>query len=138
MLKRLRVAVVRASVLATVACGSQTPDSQARTFWPSRGTPLNSTLGWFEAINAHDRRRLLFYVAPSARDMMGWARPSVSWSRFTQLRCRRLTTSTRSRAEVYCTFHESASPTEGNPDSFWNVELRRTDAGWLIDNYGQG
>jgi len=94
--------------------------------------------GWFKAINAHDRRQLLFYVAPTARYVMAWAQPRVAWSKFTHLRCQRLKTSTRRRATVSCTFHESASPVEGNPDTFWDVELRHAKIGWLIDNYGQG
>ncbi|MGO9959024.1 MAG: hypothetical protein ACLP50_24170 [Solirubrobacteraceae bacterium] len=99
---------------------------------------MHSTLGWFKAINAHDRRWLLFYVAPSARSMMAWARPTVPWSKFTHLRCRLLKTSIPARADVYCRFRESASAIEGNPDTFWDIELRHTNAGWLIDNYGQG
>jgi hypothetical protein len=39
---------------------------------------------------------------------------------------------------VRCFFHESASPTEGNPDSFWDIYLRRTHSGWLVYSYGQG
>jgi hypothetical protein len=27
---------------------------------------------------------------------------------------------------------------EGNPDNFWDVYLRHTKIGWLIDGYGQG
>lgn len=69
---------------------------------------------------------------------MGWAKPGLAWSKFTHLRCRLLPSSTRHRAIVYCSFHESASPTEGNPDSFWDVYLRHTRNGWLIDSYGQG
>jgi hypothetical protein len=34
--------------------------------------------------------------------------------------------------------HRSASPVEGNPDTFWDVELHHAKIGWLIDNYGQG
>ena len=105
---------------------------------PSRSTPLSSTLGWFKAINAHDRPRLLFYVASSARDQMGWARPSVDWPKFTDLHCKALKNSSRTRAEVLCTFHESASPSEGNPDSFWDVYLHHAGSGWLIYSYGQG
>jgi hypothetical protein len=44
----------------------------------------------------------------------------------------------RDAADVFCSFLESASPVEGNPDTFWDVELQRTSRGWLIDNYGQG
>jgi hypothetical protein len=133
MLKR-----VIAAGIAIVLAGSAAGRSQAKPRWPDRSTPLHSTIGWFDAINAHDRRQLLFYVAPSAKYMMAWARPGVSWSKFTHLRCRRLKTSSRSHANVSCSFHESASPVEGNPDNFWVVEVRHASAGWLIDNYGQG
>jgi hypothetical protein len=114
------------------------PGAVAKASWPSRSTPLSSTLGWFKAINAHDRQQLLFYVAPSAQDQMGWARPSVAWSKFTDLHCKTIKTSSRSRTEVLCTFHESASPSEGNPDNFWDVYLRHASGGWLIYSYGQG
>ena len=137
---RPRLSILILCGLAAVACGSQTPHSRRPTRWPTRTTPLSSTLGWFRAINSHNRRRLLFYVAPDARDQMGWARPSTAWSRFTDLRCRRVTlpVSTRTRVYINCSFNESASADEGNPDSFWNVQLERTDSGWLIDSYGQG
>jgi hypothetical protein len=97
-------------------------------------------LGWFQAINAHNRGRLLSYFARDrdAREQVGWARPSARWGKFTRLRCRTLRASTRTKAIVYCSFHESRSPSEGNPDSFWDVYLRHTKVGWLIDSYGQG
>ena len=69
---------------------------------------------------------------------MGWAQPSVRWPRFTHLRCSVLPASTATHAIVRCDFDESASPAEDNPDTFWDVHLRRTADGWLIDNYGQG
>jgi hypothetical protein len=94
-------------------------------------------LGWFKAINAHDRQRLLFYVAPSARNQMGWAEATASWSKFTDLNCRSLKTST-SNADFQCTFRESSSPTEGNPSSGWGVQLHRFKRSWLIVSYGQG
>lgn len=135
MLGRLRVFVI---VLVTIVT-SAAPAAQANTAWPSRSTPLNSTQGWFKAINAHNRRQLLFYVAPRAREQMGWARPTVPWSKFTDLRCQLRHSPAKSRqADVRCTFQESASPTEGNPDTFWDVELTHTRTGWLIDNYGTG
>ena len=100
---------------------------------------MSSTLGWFKAINAHDRQRLLWYVAPSARDQMGWATPSRQWSKFTDLHCRRVNNPNGgNQVRITCTFHESASPTEGNPDSFWDVYLEHTKSGWLIVSYGQG
>lgn len=126
-------------MLITVAVLNGTvPATMAKSRWPSRATPLSSTLGWFRAINAHDRSRLLFYVAASARDQMGWAQPSAAWGKFTDLRCKTRKTSGRSSADVRCTFHESASPTEGNPDTFWDVYLAHSRGGWLINNYGPG
>ena len=115
-----------------------TGTASAGTSWPSRSTPLGSTLGWFKAINAHDRQRLLFYVAPSSRIQMGWARPSTSWSKFRELHCRSLKMSTASNAAFLCRFHESASPTEGNSVGFWVVQLHRFKGVWLIVGYGQG
>lgn len=132
MARRLTVALI-ASYFLTIAVAS----ASAAARWPARATPLSSTLGWFQAINAHDRARLLFYVAPGAADQMGWARSSVAWSKFTDLHCRVRDAGRRS-ADVRCTFHESASPTEGNPDALWDVYLRHTHAGWLIYSYGQG
>jgi hypothetical protein len=114
------------------------PGALANSRWPSRATALNSTLGWFKAINSHDREKLLFYVAASAQDQMGWATPSAAWSKFTDLRCKTRKTSGQSSADVRCFFHESASPTEGNPDSFWDIYLRRTHSGWLVYSHGQG
>jgi hypothetical protein len=42
--------------------------------------------------------------------------------------------------ESRCTHtrHESSSPTEGNPDTFWDVFLQNSNHGWLIEGYGQG
>lgn len=125
------------SLLITALLTIAVPGALASSRWPSRATPLDSTLGWFKAINSHNRRRLLSYVAPSARDQMGWARPLAAWPKFTDLHCRTRKGSGRS-ADVRCSFHESAAPTEGNPDSFWDIYLRQTSSGWLIYNYGQG
>ena len=112
--------------------------ASAATAWPSRSTPRGSTLGWFKATNAHDRQRLLFYVAPSARNQMGWATPTASWPKYTDLHCWTRGRSTSSRADLRCTFHESASPTGGNPWNFFDVYLRRFKRIWLIVSYGQG
>ncbi len=133
MTRRLFCSLIVAAFL-TIAV----PGAVAKTSWPSRSTPLSSTQGWFKAINAHDRRQLLFYVASSAQDQMGRARPSVAWSKFTDLHCKAPKTPSRTRADVRCTFHESASPSEGNPDSFWDIYLHHTSSGWLIYSYGQG
>lgn len=113
-------------------------DAGANTSWPPRSRPLSSTLGWFKAINAHDRKRLLYYVAPNARAQMGWAQPSHAWPKFTALDCRRIKLRS-ANADFRCTFNDSGSPAVvGNPDTFWDVYLRRTRGVWLIDRYGQG
>ena len=112
----------------------------AKTSWPSQATPMGSTLGWFQAINKHDRQRLLRYVAPSAQGLMGWAQPSRQWARFTHLRCRHATNHGGGRqVRITCTFHELGPvAVVGNRDSFWDVYLEHTRSGWLIVNYGQG
>jgi hypothetical protein len=67
--------------------------------------------------------------------MIGWG-PASRWSTFSKVHCETLS-ATRSRASVYCTFHESWSPSEGNPDTWWSIDLRHARRRWLIDNYGQ-
>lgn len=112
--------------------------ADATTSWPTRSRPLSSTLGWFKAINAHDRKRLLYYVAPNARAQMGWAVPSRAWPKFTAVDCRPRHVSARN-TDLRCSFHESGSPaTAGNPDSFFDVYLHQTHRLWLIESYGQG
>ena len=120
-------------VLGTVFAGT----ASAASGWPSRSTPRGSTLGWFKATNAHDRQRLLFYVAPSARPQMGWAAPSRSWPKFTDLHCRSRGTQTSRNADLRCFFHASGS-WAGNPSSFFDVYLHRFKRTWLIVSYGQG
>jgi hypothetical protein len=113
-------------------------EADASASWPSRSVPLSSTLGWFKSINAHDRKHLLYYVAPSARTQMGWALPSHAWPKFTTLDCRTIKVRV-ANAHLRCTFHESGSPAVvGNPDTVWDVYLRRTRGVWLIESYGQG
>jgi hypothetical protein len=124
MARRLALTLMLAAFLTV-----DVPDALANSRSPSRATPLSSTLGWFKAIKSHDRKKLLSYVAASAQDQMGSARPSAAWSKFTNLRCKTLKTSGQRSARVRCTFHESASPTEGNPDSFWDIYLRHTHGG---------
>lgn len=132
---RLRASV---SLMVVVFLALGRGDASASTSWPSRSTPRSSTLGWFQAINAHDRERLLYYVARNARAQMGWAQPSHAWPKFTALDC--LAIKLRAtNAHLRCTFNESGSPAVvGNPDTFWDVCLRRTRGVWLIDGYGQG
>jgi hypothetical protein len=90
-------------------------------------------------VNAKDRAAAVAHFVPADADMMDWGNGDTStWSTFTRLRCRPLSQDASS-ATVYCSFDESQSPSEGNPDTFWTVSLaRQPDGRWLIDNYGQG
>lgn len=101
----------------------------------SPSTPIGASMGWFNAINAQSPSLARSYFTPGARSMMDWG-PASEWSTFTNIRCKKLS-ATRTRSEVSCTFHESPSRTEGNPVSYWSIELVRSGRRWLIDNYGQ-
>jgi hypothetical protein len=105
----------------------------------SFATPLQATLSWFAAVNAKDKAAAVAHFVPADASMMGWGNGDAStWSTFTRLRCRQLSQAGTS-ATVYCSFDESQSLSEGNPDAFWTVWLaRQPDGRWLIDNYGQG
>ena len=122
---------------------SASPVTAPRTAAPvpqsSFATPLEATLSWFAAVNAKDRAAAAAHFVPADASMMDWGNGDTStWSTFTRLRCKPLSSGTAS-ATVYCSFDESQSPSEGNPDTFWTVWLaHQTDGRWLIDNYGQG
>jgi len=105
----------------------------------SFATPLEATLSWFAAVNAKNRAAAVAHFVPADASMMDWGNGDTStWSAFSRLRCKPLSSGAAS-ATVYCSFDESQSPSEGNPDTFWTVWLaRQTDGRWLIDNYGQG
>ena len=134
MFKGLRASMI--VLVGTVAMAASA--AQAKTAWPPRSTPLHSTQGWFRAIDAHNRQRLLFYVARSAIGMMGWASPSRAWPGFTALDCKSIKVGATD-AHIRCTFHESGSiAVVGTRDTFWDVYLGHTHAGWLIDDYGTG
>ena len=136
--RRIALAAMAGCALGAAGCGSQgSPvDSHATRVSASRN-PLAVTVGWFGAINAQDAPLARSYFTPHARPQMEWSGPPSQWSSFTRLHCETVSTTSRS-AEVRCTFDESASPSEGNPDSFWDVYLTDTPRGWLIDSYGQG
>ncbi len=64
--------------------------------------------------------------------------PASDQSKFTNIHCRE-TSVTDMTASVLCTFMESASSTEGNPDTFWNISFHlSSNDRWLISSYGQG
>lgn len=133
-------------VLATVASGSLLlAGCAASTGHGSSGTasgsltPVQTALAWFRAINARDGSRAQSYFVPARAFMTEWVYGYRSTGPpFVDVRCRpegRATTT----ANVYCTFKESPSPDEGNPDTFWSISMERKAGGrWLIDNYGQG
>jgi hypothetical protein len=138
MTRRIALTAMASCVLGAAGCGSQGSLVGSRvTRVPASGNPLQVTVGWFSAINAQDAPLARSYFTPEARPQMDWSGPPSQWSSFTKLHCETVSTTSRS-AEVRCTFDESASPSEGNPDSFWDVYLTDTPRGWLIDSYGQG
>jgi hypothetical protein len=101
-------------------------------------TPLAAAQSWFESINSKDLSAAQEDFIPSARSMMDWGGGDTStWSTFTKVHCKTLQESGRS-ANIYCSFNESPSSSEGNPDSFWTISMQRNGGRWLIDNYGQG
>jgi hypothetical protein len=123
-----------AALFAAVAFAFACPSGHAVAQAPSSDTPLRTVIAWFKAINAKDARKVKSYLTATAwRDWSGW--PPSEWSTFTRLHCKQETRS-RSSASVKCTFHESKSPSEGNPDSFWSVYLHHARR-WLISDWGQ-
>ena len=101
--------------------------------------PVQTAYGWFKSVNNKDYSAAVAYFEPTARDMMDWGGGNTSgWPSFSHLRCS-LVSETDSDAQVQCTFRESQAADEGNPDSFWGIDMHRLGNGpWLIDNYGQG
>ena len=102
-------------------------------------SPLAATESWFKSINEKDLGAAQEHFVRSERFMMDWGGgDTATWSTFTKLQCKRLR-ETGPTASVYCSFNESPSSSEGNPDSFWTISLMHTTSGnWLINNYGQG
>jgi hypothetical protein len=131
------------SALAIVAAGLVLSGCGFRVASTARSstkfeTPTQVALAWFSAINSNDVRAAHRLFEPSQVDLIAWMNePAADQSKFTDIHCR-MTSLTANSAAVLCTFVESASPTEGNPDTFWSVYVHRSPSnGWLIDNYGQ-
>ena len=101
-------------------------------------SPEQATLSWFSAVNRKDKAAAVAHFAPAAKGQMGWGNGDTStWSTFSALHCRQVGRTVKA-ASVHCTFRESQSPSEGNPDSWWTVHLKRQpDGRWLITGYGQ-
>jgi hypothetical protein len=129
---RLGVLILLGFASVVASCGT-TPGSV------SRSTPLAAAQSWFQAINTKNLQAAQDAFVPSQRSMMNWGGGNTAtWSSFTKLHCKTLKNSPRD-AIVYCSFSESASSSEGNPDSFWTISMERNGSGpWLINNYGQG
>jgi hypothetical protein len=132
---RRRIPVAVAAVALAYGYVSSVASSRDSTGPSATATPRGTVLAWFAAINGKDARTARSYFAPDARYMMDWG-PVSGWPRFTKLHCKTLSRR-RAHAGVHCTFHESRSPSEGNPDTWWSIDLRRAGRRWLIENYGQ-
>jgi hypothetical protein len=101
-------------------------------------TPVETAMAWFHAINTDNVTAARDLFVPNQRQQIAWMdQPRSDLSTFSNLHCASESESAN-KAAVRCTFKESASPTEGNPDSFWSVYMQRAPSrGWLINNYGQ-
>ena len=108
------------------------PGTAAPVSKSSFATPLEATLSWFAAVNAKDRAAAVAHFVPADASMMNWGNGDTStWSTFTRLRCKPLSSGAAS-ATVYCAFDESQSPSAGNPDTFWTVWLARQPDDWRL------
>lgn len=99
-------------------------------------SPVETTIGWFKAVDDRDAPLALAHFAAAARDQMKWS----SWGpSFTHLHCSPQSESAK-EAEVYCRYAEINDPGTGmSNQDFWDVYLQREPSGrWLINNYGQG
>lgn len=134
--RRSALAILVAALLLS-ACGP-TGQAAARNSTPSL-SPTQTALAWFQAINTDNAGAAKKLFLPSQRDQIAWMeQPAADQSTFSNIHCKKMK-GTEVRANVLCTFVESASPTEGNPDTFWTISfsLSKTHK-WLISNYGQG
>jgi hypothetical protein len=126
-----------ASGLILSGCGSSSESGvrHSNTF----RTPTQVAEEWFKAINSDDVGAARELFEPSQLDQITWMNePKTDQSTFSNVQCRE-TSVTDITASVLCTFVESASPTEGNPDTFWNISLLLNSKDrWLINSYGQG
>ncbi|HUY42321.1 MAG TPA: hypothetical protein VMU98_01010 [Acidimicrobiales bacterium] len=125
-----------ASSLVLSSCGLGAPSAHSSS---KEETPVQLAKALFGAINSHDVAAARQLFEPSHVDQIAWMnQPAADQSKFTDIRCHATSLGAKSAA-VLCTFSESASPTEGNPSTFWTISFHRTaGGGWLIDNYGQG
>jgi hypothetical protein len=133
MMRRALTGTAILAALGLAGCSSTPSEAPARPL-----TPVETAMAWFHAINTDDVPTARGLFVPSQRQQIAWLnQPKSDLSTFTHLHCGSTSTSSE-RASVKCTFRESASPTEGNPDSFWSIYMQRAPGGhWLINGYGQ-
>lgn len=131
--RRGAIAILASGVILS-ACGSGGANTARAT-----ESPTQVAMSWFNAINTNDVLAAQKPFQSSRVGQIAWMKePAADQSRFTDIHCHN-TELTATTAEVLCTFSESASITEGNPDTFWSISFQRSSTnGWLIDNYGQG
>jgi len=130
-------AVAAAAAVAVAGCGapqgSGAPPPAAVYL-----SPVQATMSWFYAINHKDKTDAVAHFTRAAAGQMDWGFGDTSkWSTFSALHCKLVSQASRT-ASVRCTFVESRSPAEGNPDNFWTVYLTRVHRRWFINSYGQG
>lgn len=118
------------------SCSSRTTPRSASPPGPDR-----AALAWFAAINSNNAASVRSMMLPGSAAEQSWFAgrwaPS-QWPAFTRVSCRPLADS-GDNARVECSFDESQAPSVGNPDSFWDIGLRRGPSGsWLVSSYGQG
>lgn len=138
----MRWVVVAAVAAGAVAVGSLAVAGCGGSPAPAPGAvyqaPEPATVSWFYAINHKDKADTVAHLTRAAEEQTGWGAIATSkWSTFTALHCKLVSQASRT-ASVRCTFVESRSPSEGNPDNFWTVYLTRVHRRWLINSYGQG
>jgi hypothetical protein len=104
-----------------------------------RGTPVDVARAWFAAIDSKNRTATTAAFLPADRDQVDWDRGNpADWSTFTSVACKQQSEQA-ARATVLCIFSESMSSSEGNPDTFWSIDMQQqSDGRWLITGYGQG
>jgi hypothetical protein len=138
--KRCRAAGGALAIGAFAASGCSVSSSSAPAAAVRYGSPEQATLSWFYAVNHKDSAAATAHFTRAAAALMDWGGGNTAaWSTFSALRCRPAHLPSATAATVFCSFSESASASEGNPDGFWTVWLQRQrDGRWLIDNYGQG
>jgi hypothetical protein len=141
-LRPATLGVLLTSAACLASCGGDGPAALANdstNVSTNFSSPLAAAESWFHAVNTKNLGAAQDHFLSADRDMMDWGGgDTATWSTFTKLRCKTFTRSARN-AIVHCSFNESPSSSEGNPDSFWTITLQKTTANrWLIANYGQG